>query len=179
MQSEYFSNTRARSSVDYLLRTVHQHPVQLSLMADQKANILIAASFVILSLALGFLQRGTYVTGIVLLMGFIAIAASLAIFAVMPLSRPDKIRKKNPLFFGDFAADDEETFFKNVEAALETDASLYKAISFDIYQMGKTIYFTKYRYIRWSYRFFLAGFFSGGTLIVFESIGWIPSLIRG
>ncbi|MBW0433765.1 hypothetical protein HGB47_09065 [Leptospira yasudae] len=146
-------------------------------MADQKANILIAASFVILSLALGFLQRGIYVTGIILLMGFVAVAASLAIFAVMPLSKPDKTRK-NPLFFGDFASDDEDTFFKNMESALKTDASLYKAISFDIYHMGKNIYFTKYRYIRWSYRFFLAGFFSGGTLIVFESIGWVPSLLR-
>ncbi|WP_243394737.1 Pycsar system effector family protein [Leptospira adleri] len=178
MQPEYFSTTRARSSVDYLLRTVHQHHVQLSLMADQKANILIAASFVILSLALGFLQRGTYVTGMILLMAFIAVAASLAIFAVMPFTKRDKLKRKNPLFFGDFANDDEETFFKNMESSLETDASLYKAISFDIYQMGRSIYFTKYRFIRWSYRFFLAGFFIGGTLIVFESIGWIPSLIR-
>ncbi|XDD49352.1 Pycsar system effector family protein [Leptospira sp. WS92.C1] len=178
MQTSYFSNTKARSSVDYLLRTVHQHHVQLSLMADQKANILIAASFVILSLALGFLQRGTYITGIVLLMGFIAVAASLAIFAVMPLSKPDKIKKKNPLFFGDFAGDDEETFFKNMESSLESDSSLYEAISRDIYQLGTTIYFTKYRYIRLSYRFFLTGFFSGGTLIVFEILGWIPSLVK-
>ncbi|WP_246057547.1 Pycsar system effector family protein [Leptospira gomenensis] len=176
MQTEYFSNIRSRSSVDYLLRTVHQHHVQLSLMADQKANILIAASFVILSLALGFLQRGTYVTGIVILMAFIAVAASLAIFAVMPLSSPDKVKRENPLFFGNFASTDEDTFFANLESTLETDASLYRAISRDIYQMGRTIYYTKYRYLRWSYRFFLSGFFSGGTLIVFEILGWVPSL---
>jgi len=50
--SERFADVQARSSVDNLLRTVQQHHVQLSLMADTKASILITISSIVCTIAL-------------------------------------------------------------------------------------------------------------------------------
>src|SRR5436305_14962917 len=50
--SDRFEDVHARSSVDNLLRTVQQHHVQLSLMADTKASILITNSSIVLTIAL-------------------------------------------------------------------------------------------------------------------------------
>jgi len=47
----HFSGIKPRSSVDNLLRTVQQHHVQLSVMADIKANILITISSILLTIA--------------------------------------------------------------------------------------------------------------------------------
>lgn len=171
MESDLFKNVRARGSVDYLFRTVHQHHSQLSQMADQKANILIAASFVMLSLSLGYVQKPIYRTGLLTLMVFIVIAATLAIFAVMPTFKQKKNGKSNPLFFGNFATQSETEFLTKMQEIASEDSSLYEALGRDLYQMGKSLYLTKYRYLRWSYRCFLLGFTSAVVLIVLEIQG--------
>ncbi|MGJ4744766.1 Pycsar system effector family protein [Leptospira sp. SA-E8] len=173
MESDYFKTVRARSAVDYLFRTVHQHHSQLSQMADQKANILIAASFVILSLSLGYVQRPVYRTGLLTLMVFIVIAASLAILAVMPTFKQKKNGKSNPLFFGHFAPLSEKEFMNKMEEIASEDSSLYEALTRDLYQLGKSLYFTKYRYLRWSYRCLLVGVTSFMVLIFLEIKGII------
>ncbi|TGL65806.1 Pycsar system effector family protein [Leptospira sarikeiensis] len=171
MESDYFKAVKARSSVDYLFRTVHQHHSQLSQMADQKANILIAASFVMLSLSLGYVQKPIYRAGLLTLMVFIVIAATLAIFAVMPTFKQKKNGKTNPLFFGNFAPYTEAEFLTKMEQIAEQDSTLYEALGRDLYQMGKSLYFTKYRYLKWSYRCFLAGFTTSVFMIVLEING--------
>ncbi len=171
MESDFFKTVHARSSVDYLFRTIHQHHSQLSQMADQKANILIAASFVILSLSLGYVQKPIYRTGLLTLMVFIVVAATLAIFAVMPNLKQKKNGKVNPLFFGNFASHSETEFLQEMENIASQDSSLYEAIGRDLFQMGQSLYFRKYRYLRWSYRCFLAGFSSSVILILLEING--------
>ncbi|TGJ98988.1 hypothetical protein EHQ53_10605 [Leptospira langatensis] len=173
MESDYFKNVHARSSVDYLFRTIHQHHSQLSMMADQKANILIAASFVILSLSLGYVQKPTYRVGLMTLMVFIVIAATLAIFAVMPTIKQKKNGSSNPLFFGNFAPGTEPDFMKQMELIVNQDSFVYEALTRDLYQMGKSLYFRKYKYLRWSYRCFLVGFISAVVLILMELKGVI------
>jgi hypothetical protein len=46
-----------RNTGDVILRTTQQHHVQLSVMADTKANILITVSSIILTLILGKIER--------------------------------------------------------------------------------------------------------------------------
>ena len=44
-----FAEIERNGSLDYLLRTTQQHHVRLSIMADQKANIMIAATSILLT----------------------------------------------------------------------------------------------------------------------------------
>jgi hypothetical protein len=51
LEEEYemnFEKVRASNAIDYMLRTTQQHHVQLSFIADQKTNIIIAFSSVLL-----------------------------------------------------------------------------------------------------------------------------------
>ena len=48
------------SEAIYMVRTMQQHHVQLSIMADQKANMLIGATFVVLTLAIGQSQSSSF-----------------------------------------------------------------------------------------------------------------------
>ena len=48
-----FDGVEERSTVDHLIRLVQQHHVQLSAMADTKANIIITVSSIVLTLVLG------------------------------------------------------------------------------------------------------------------------------
>ena len=71
-----FEGIRARTNVDHMFRAIHQRQTQMSAMADQKANILIGASFVVLTLAFGQAR----VVGLTPALICFAITASVATF---------------------------------------------------------------------------------------------------
>lgn len=145
----------------YLLRTVQQHHVHLSSMADTKANILIGASAVIFSLLVGQLQKEGFSLPLVVLLVFTLLAATAAILAVMPKVKgpPPGSPAFNPLFFGCFCQLEAEEYCREMEQVLRSDSSVYTAMAMDIYGLGTVLYRKKYRYLSYSYRIFLAGLF--------------------
>jgi hypothetical protein len=146
----------------YLLRTVTQSHVHLSSMADTKANILIGACAVIFSLLIGQLQSDGYSLPVAILLVSTLMSAATAILAVMPKAKgpPPGSPQFNPLFFGCFAQLDPKEFAREMEKVLESDSSIYTAMTMDIYGMGAVMYRKKYRYLSYSYRIFLAGLFA-------------------
>ena len=72
-----FEKVKASNSIDHMLRTTQQHHVQLSFMADQKANIIIAFSSVLLTISFANYTFDRIWYGFISL-GFI----SLLVFAV-------------------------------------------------------------------------------------------------
>jgi hypothetical protein len=94
--------------VDQLWRQTRAHHVQLSVMADTKANMLITVSAITLPLTLQLLQGADLALkcAAITLSGFCILTACLAAYAAMPKilqSRPDvNGRLFNPLFFADF-----------------------------------------------------------------------------
>lgn len=141
-----------------LLRTVQQHHVNLSAMADQKAGFLIGGSVVLLGLVLGRISEDPSVA--LLLAGTTAMATlALSIVAVMPhfYSAAREHESPNILFFGVFAHIEEDAFIEQVLTITDTDGGVRRAFLRDIHQMGKSLNATKFRYLAYAFRVALGG----------------------
>lgn len=140
------------------LRTTQQHHVQLSLMADHKANMLIGATFIVFTLAIGQSQTGQMSIPLMILAIAAFASAGLAAIAVMPAFTPRKGGPTNLLFFGGFSGLSEEEFVERLlSEEFETQETVYRAMLRDIYQMGVVLGRKKYRFLGWAYRVFLIG----------------------
>lgn len=154
-----------RNTSDNLLRTMQQHHVQLSVMADTKANILITVSSIVLTLVLGKMNDPDLRAAMLTLAGFVLVALLLAIIAVLPKYRPLRLKpgeslppQFNLLFFGHFAELTKDRFLEEVAGALKADGSVYQTMARDVYSIGYYLAHFKYRFLRLSYLFFLGGF---------------------
>lgn len=158
-----FSAVPERSSGDHLMRLLQQHHVQLSTMADTKANIIITVSSIVLTLALGRAADPDYRLAMTVLSVFTLAALLLAILAVLPkyrrMSGDEGARPAgfNILFFGHFAGLDEAAYLRELAAAMQTGRA-YETIARDVYGLGRYLATHKYPYLRLSYLFFLSGF---------------------
>lgn len=160
-----FADIPERGTTDNLLRTAQQHHVALSSMADTKANILITMSSIVLTIALARLGDPEFRLSAITLAVFTLLALLLAILTVLPKYKPPKLRADgslpedfNLLFFGHFGQMTRERYLTEVSRALARDGSPYETWAGDIYSLGIYLGRHKYRYLRWSYLFFLAGF---------------------
>lgn len=142
----------------YALRTTQQHHVQLSMMADHKANMLIGATFIVFTLAIGQSRTGDLSIPLMILAVAAFASAGLAAIAVMPSFTPRKGGPTNLLFFGGFSDLSEEEFIDHLlNKEFESQESVYRAMLRDIYQMGIILGRKKYRFLGWAYRVFLFG----------------------
>jgi hypothetical protein len=162
--AEAFSRVPERNTGDAILRTAQQHHVVLSSMADTKANIIITVSSVVLTVALGRIADASMRPAVITLAIFTLISLFFAILAVLPKHRSIKVAGGplpghfNLLFFGHFAELSRERFLLEVAAAMKPDGSVYETMANDLYSLGWYLAHRKYRYLRYSYMFFLAGF---------------------
>ena len=159
-----FAAIPERNTGDVILRTMQQHHVQLSVMADNKANILITVSSIVLTMVLANLKDPDLRAAMLTLAGFVLIALLLAIIAVLPKYRPLRLNSGelpanfNLLFFGHFAELSQERFLEEISQAMKADGSVYETMAKDVFALGYYLAHFKYRYLRLSYLFFLAGF---------------------
>lgn len=159
-----FNEVEGRNTADYLMRTAQQHHVQLSAMADAKANILITVSSIVLTLTISQLSDPVLRWSLLTLSGFTLFALLMAVLTVLP--KFDRVKTKeselssgfNLLFFGHFAFLSQERFLKEMEKVLVDDSRIYEVLAKDLYNLGYYLYFKKYRYLRYSYFLLLAGF---------------------
>ena len=150
--------TYARDTVN-ALRTVQQLTLTLSQMADQKASILMGATFVVFSISISRALDGKLPWSLAILAVFAFLSALLAVLAVMPsISRSTQApADSNLFFFGHFALMDEEAWTQAVFERLETDEGLVRTMLRDMYQNGLVLHRRKYRYLGYAYRMFIAG----------------------
>lgn len=154
----------------YLLSTAQQHHVQLSAMADQKANFLLAGTFVAISvIASGFAVDKIGLTMMVLCV-FSVISATFAVLAVTPrfTSRKRDPGDRNLLFFGDFSDIELEEYWKRIKPKLDKREEVHKTMAQDIYELGRILRRKKYKYLRWSYICFLLGLVATGGVFCYE-----------
>lgn len=146
------------AEVIQLLRTAQQHHVQLSLMADHKANMLIGATFVVFTLAIGQSHASSFSLPLLILAVSAFCAAGLAALAVMPATKIRPGANPNMLFFGAFSKLSEDEFKDRLLAEnLGSQEKVYRTMMRDIYQMGVVLEKKKYRYLGFAYRVFLIG----------------------
>lgn len=143
----------------HLIRTAQINTLTLSQMADQKASILIGATFVVFSLAVTRLI-GSEITWSTLSLACTAFLSSLcAVLAVIPVrgGAPKDESAFNALFFGHFADLDEDEWAETLLQEFETDETLFRTMLKDIYQNGQVLHKRKYRFLSYAYRIFLGG----------------------
>ena len=167
----------------HLVRTNQQITMQLSQMADQKASILMGATFVVFTLAIGQARAGggARAMPLAILATFSFLSALLAISAVLPRvgKAPPVVYKdgkdhSNILFFGRFAQMDEDEFIDAVKSRLRTEEDLYETMLRDTYQNGVVLARRKYRYLAYAYRLFVVGLTLTFVAFGVEMIGLQP-----
>lgn len=143
----------------HLLRTAQQVQYQLSQMADQKANMVLAATFVIFTVSISQVHNVARPLPLFILGGAAFAAAFLAILAVLPSVKtpPRPEGPANILFFGSFTQVPEAEFIDRLLTIIGEPKSVYEAFAHDIYQNGKVLAFKKYLYLGYAYRILLAG----------------------
>ncbi|EQB03180.1 Pycsar system effector family protein [Sphingobium indicum] len=160
----------------HLLRTAVQTNMQLSQMADQKANMLIGASMVIFTLCVAQLRSGALVWPVAVLAVGVFLAATCAIMAVLPSvgrSRGDVGTDDNLLFFGIFTSLSEAEFSDRMMRLVSDDDALCRAMLRDMYQNGQVLQRRKYRWLGYAYRLFLAGVVTSFVALVVDlGLGW-------
>nr|WP_246447626.1 Pycsar system effector family protein [Novosphingobium flavum] len=143
-----------------MVRTALQANLTLSQMADQKASILMGATFVVFTLAVGQSSRG-HVSLPLLVLGVSAFfSAAFTIAALMPaVAQPHGAvsERDNILFFGIYAKLSEEEFAARVMPLLGDDEAIYRAMLRDMHQNGLVLARKKYRLLGYAYRVFLVG----------------------
>jgi hypothetical protein len=162
----------------HLVRTATQTNLSLSQMADQKASILMGATFVVFTIAIGQARGGAVPISLLVLAGFAFLSAMCAVAAVLPSisSRGSGAERPNLLFFGTFTQWDEDEFAERVLAELGDDERIYRTMLRDIHQNGMVLQHKKYRFLRLAYLLFLTGLIVTFAIFLFESGAWIGAI---
>ncbi len=153
-----------------MLRTAQASTLQLSQMADQKASILMGATFVVFSLSIGrtFAANQTLPWSLAVLAVFAFLSALCGVFAVLPAVKtppPSSGSKPNKLFFGHFAQIEEEEWTRSVLADLQDEEAMFRMMLHDLYQNGQVLHRKKYRFLGYAYRLFIGGLVA--TMVTF------------
>jgi len=148
----------------HLVRTAVQTNLSLSQMADQKASILMGATFVVFTISVSQARSGNFTLSLSVLALFAFLSAMCAVFAVLPAVRggtapvhPDQMMDANFMFFGVFSGMSEREFADKVIDQLHQDETIFRTMLRDVYQNGQVLQKKKYRYLGLAYRIYLAG----------------------
>lgn len=149
----------------HLVRTTQNNTLKLSQMADQKASILMGATFLVFSISVSRSLTGSLPWSLALLAVFAFASSLCAVMAVIPAVSSKAVGKANMLFFGHFTHIPEAEWTDDVLDDLKADETVFRAMLHDIYQNGQVLQHKKYKYLGLAYRTFIAGLIL--TLVAF------------
>lgn len=151
-----------------MLRLTSSNHIQLSEMADSKANILISVNAIIISVILSVLlrklQTDPYLTiPTMVFLTFSVVTIVVAILATRPkvntgtFADEDVVNKKtNLLFFGNFHKMSQMQYENAMRIMMKDSDYLYSSIIQDIFHLGQVLG-KKYKLIRLAYNIFMFG----------------------
>jgi predicted metal-dependent HD superfamily phosphohydrolase len=154
--------------IQTMLRLTSDNHLELSGMADGKANILISVNAIIISVILSVLIRrlevDTHLTiPTIIFLVFSLVTIVIAILATRPkissgtFSKEDIINKKtNLLFFGNFHKASLQEYEWGMREMMKDQDYLYGALIKDIYFLG-VVLGRKYKLLRLAYSVFMVG----------------------
>jgi hypothetical protein len=161
--------------LDHMLRQTRMHHVQLSSMADVKANIMLTLAAVVTTFSIGYLTDPLLRLPVFVLILFCVATVFFAAYAVMPkldfdfqpnIDEPNC----NVLFFGNFMNLDYEGFGEIMTNVMESPEKVYEAQIREVYELGVYLGHQKYRYVRLAYLTFLSGLLASGATFVLVEI---------
>lgn len=178
---------RPDRGIETMFRLTSRNHLQLSAMADNKANILISVNSIIISIIISGLIKTldnhphlVIPTYMILVVNVVTIV--FAILALRPnvtkgkFTRKD-IEKKNTnlLFFGNFHGMNRDDYKWGMVEMMNDSNYLYSSLIDDIYFLGKVLG-RKYRLLRFSYNIFMYGIIIAVLGYVVANIIYINAL---
>ena len=167
--------------IETMFRITSRNHLQLSSMADSKANIMISINTivisVVLSTAVGRIAEYPHLLLPMTVLVLVCLATIvLSILATRPtvskgtFSESDILSKKtNLLFFGNFHGMDIEEYQWGVSEMMKDADYLYSSLTRDIFFLGKVLG-RKYRILRAAYTTFMIGFVLSILLFIITGI---------
>jgi len=164
----------------HLIRTAQVNTLTLSQMADQKAQILMGASFVVFSLVITEVGARAISWSMLCLAATAFLSSICAVVAILPKPGPPALdsSRYNRLFFGHFALLDEAQWTEDMLAEFRDDETLYRMMLRDLYQNGMVLRRRKYRFLSYAYQLFLAGLALTLLIYLLEAAALLPRVGR-
>lgn len=168
--------------VETMFRITSRNHLQLSSMADSKANIMISINTILISILIsGYASRMAeypqFVLPVLTLVLVSLVTIVLSVLATRPsvskgkFSKQDIIGKKtNLLFFGNFHGMDIKDYEWGVAEMMKDSDYLYSSLTRDIFFLGKVLG-RKYKILRIAYTTFMIGFVIS-ILMLLVTIYW-------
>lgn len=171
--------TEVSRGVETMFRATYRTHINLSAIADNKANIMLSISAIIISIVVSNLLPQLKMNPRLAFPTFLLLAVCLMslVFAILS-TRPKvtsgtvtdediKERKANLLFFGNFYNMEMEKFQEGMMEMIQDNDFLYNSMTRDLYFLGKVLA-VKYKYLRICYAVFMYG-----IIIALSAFGYI------
>lgn len=164
--------------LDQMIRQTRAHHVSLSAMADGKANMMLTIASLMVPLSTGYLYDERSHLAAATLIGFCVLTIVMAAFAAMPKLKfgnkldpePDlKDASFNLLFFGSFTHMSYGEYQDAMETMMNDSSAVYETQIREIYTMGKYLAQKKYKFIQFSYLFFITGIIISSIIYILNS----------
>ena len=164
-------NGRLSRGVETMFRTTYQTHINLSAMADHKANQMLSVNSICISIAgshlLPKIMGGGYdmkfLAPVAIIMATSIASMVYATLATRPKITEGKVtrdviaqKKSNLLFFGNFHSMKLEDFQWGIMEMIKDPEFLYSSLTRDIYYLG-IVLAKKYRYLSFCYNIFMYG----------------------
>jgi len=159
---------RPERGIETMFRLTSKNHIDLSGMADSKANIMISVNSIILSILIGGLLSKLDTNPHLVAPTIILLAVNLAsmicsIISIRPnvtnglFTREDiENQKTNLLFFGNFHKMNRDDYHWGMNQLMSSSNFLYSSLIDDIYFLG-VVLAKKYKFLRYSYNIFMIG----------------------
>lgn len=166
---------KASKGIETMFRTTMASHLQLSVMADGKANLMISINAIIASILISsFVRKFEEVPHLIIPSIILTLVCVLTIIFAVLSTRPN-IKKTNVpeterdlLFFGDFVQLSPETYKNGIRNIMRDNDQLYNSMIDNLYLQGKVLA-RKYRLLKISYTIFMVGF---AVVLVCYAIAW-------
>ena len=180
-QTAKSNSNKIGRGVETMFRVTLRNHIDLSSIADTKANILLSVNAIIISVALSNLvpkldsaSNSFLVIPTLVLMLFSVITVVLSVLSTRPnISKvtvtKDMIRNKqtNILFFGNFHKMALKDFEWGIDYLIENQDVLYNSLTKDLYYLGLVLE-RKYRLLRIGYTVFMFGIVISALTFIFS-----------
>ena len=163
-----FNQIRLGRGVETMYRTTYRTHVNLSSIADNKANIMLSINAIIVSISVSTLVPNFEDNPKLIVPTLILLLVCLASIVFATLSTMPKVtegvftredirqKKSNLLFFGNFYNMKMDDFHWGMMEMIKDSDFLYSSMTRDLYFLGKVLA-KKYNYLRTCYRIFMYG----------------------
>ncbi len=167
---------KVSKGIETMFRTTITNHIQLSVMADSKANLMISINAIIASIMISsFVRKFDEVPHLIAPSILLTLVCVLTIVFAVLSTRPNIKTKFAPgekldyLFFGDFVHLPADAYKTELRGIMHNPDLLYDSMIDNIFMQGKVLA-KKYKLLKIAYTIFMVGF---GVVLVSYAIAWL------